>query len=89
MLAVKFAFFGDFAIQRLGDFYRQGNGRFIRHGQSARVGEAGFANICVRQSALRLVRAGAEHFAFGFQFGVDFQADNGDVFWHNQSEFVF
>ena len=79
MFAVKLTPFINFAAERFGDFYCINNRLFIGNGQSARMSQTDFADVSIGSVDKRVVGAGTKHLAFGFQFDVNFEADDGDV----------
>ena len=81
VFTVKFVEFLNIAVQCQTCFNSEINNLLVQHRQSTRHTQAYRAYMGVRQTA-EGSGAAAECFSFSFQLGMNFQADNGNIFSH-------
>ena len=81
VFTVEFVVFLDIAVQRQACFDSEINNLLVQHRQCTGHTQANRAYMGVGQAA-ESSGAAAECFSFGFQLGMNFQADNGNIFSH-------
>ena len=81
VFTVEFVVFLDIAVQRQASLDSEINNLLVQHRQCTGHTQANRAYMGVGQAA-EGSGAAAECFSFGFQLGMNFQADNGNIFSH-------